>query len=458
MRFLSPLVVLVLLAPSLAGANELSRVYGLALQNDTQLQAAVGARDAVVEGVTKARGALLPQVTGAGSYKKDKQTSDLSPPPPFPPGATGHSVSDNKSRSLSLNLRQALFDATAWNRWQEADKAAAAADATYGIAEQGLTLRVTTAYFDMLAAADTVRFTDAEKKAVERQLELAKKRFEVGLSAVTDVQEAQARFDLTVAQAIAADQALATARDALAEITGKSDGRIVPLKEDMPLVGPTPDNVNAWLKTAADNNLQVRLAQAQVDVAEQDVDVNRAGHYPTLSLVGSKSKGSSSGYVQNFGQNETQDTDDTIYGLELSVPIFSGLSTQAGVSAAKSVYRQRLAELDGAKRSVERSVRTAYQGVVTGIAQVKALKQAVVSNTTALEASEVGLEVGSRTAVDVLNAQQQLFGAQRDYSKSRYDYLLSILRLKQAAGVLTQKDLNEIDELLGSEAASEVAG
>lgn len=443
MRFLNTALALALLAPSLASANELLRIYDLAVENDTQLQAAVGARDAVLEGVPRTRGALLPQVNGRGEAGQTQQTIN--------------SVnSDTDSYALTLTLRQALFDAAAWNRWQQADKQAAGAEATYKIAEQTLALRVTEAYFNVLAAADNVRFADAEKKAVERSLELAKKRFEVGLSAITDVQEAQARYDLTVAQMIEAEQAFANAKVAVSEITGMSDTRIVELKEDIPLLGPNPDSVTDWLKSAADGNLEIIVARAQADVAKQDIDISRSGHYPTLSFVGSQSQGEDS---QFFGAGVVDtEFDQTRLGLELNVPIFAGGSTQAGVNAAKNVHQQRLAELEGKRRSVERTTRNAYQGVIAGVSRVKALKQAVLSNTTALEASEVGLEVGARTAVDVLNAQRELYRAQRDYSKSRYDYLLNILRLKSAAGQLDKSDLGEIDALLNPEPSAQVAG
>jgi outer membrane protein len=443
-------LALALLVPSLASANELSRIYQLAVENDTQLQAAMGARDAALAGNPQARGALLPQVNGVGSFgtQRDEITSENVDP--FTPGEETASTT-SEPYNLTLSLRQVLFDAAAWSRWQQADANGAAAWATYRLAEQNLAVRVTEAYFNLLGAADNVRFADAEKKAVERQLELAKKRFEVGLSAITDVQEAQARYDLTVAQMIEAEQALTTAQTAVSEITGAADASIVPLKDEIPLLGPNPDSVNEWLKTASEKSLEIRLANAQVRAASEDVDVRRAGHYPTLSAVGSQSLGESAGF--NRGEYE-----QSRIGVELNVPIFAGGTTQAGVNAAQGTLAQRRAELEGKKRSVERNTRTAYQGVIAGVSRVKAYTQAVVSNQTALEASEVGLEVGARTAVDVLNAQRELYRAQRDYSKSRYDYLLNILKLKQSAGQLAVKDLNEIDALLGAQQGSAVAG
>jgi outer membrane protein len=449
MRFLTAVAMLALVAPAAVSANELQRVYDLALENDTQLRAAAGARRSITASEGQSFGALLPQLNGFGSLEQGDSTTTIKP-------ATGPQIgptdSPDETRVLQLQLRQALVDLAAWNRWQQAGANTAAAEATYRIAEQTLVVRAAEAYFNVLAAADSVRFADAEKKAVERSLELAKKRFEVGLSAITDVQEAQARFDLTVAQMIEAEQALVSAKLALTEITGAPTARIVPLRDDIPLLGPTPDDVNDWVKAAADNSLEIRVARAQADAAKQGLDASWAAHYPTLGLVGEKQDYYDEG-VNPLGAYSETDRDSLAYRLELNVPIFAGGSTQAAVNSAKGLHQQRRAELEGRQRTVERSTRNAYQGVIAGVSRVKALKQAVLSSNTALEASEVGLEVGARTAVDVLNAQRELFRAQRDYARSRYDYLLNILRLKQAAGQLTKRDLVEIDALLGSETA-----
>ena len=440
MRFLTTIAVLALMAPAAASANELQEVYDLALQNDPTLRAERGARTQVVEGAPQARGALLPQVAARGNLDQGDQTTTLNG------GAPQDSEFD--SQQLTLSLRQALFDAGAWNLWQQAGALADAADANYRIAEQSLVLRAAEAYFTLLGSADSVRFADAEKKAVERSLELARKRFEVGLSAITDVQEAQARYDLAVAQMIDAEQVFDIAKVLVTEITAAPVTRIVPLREDIPLLGPSPDDVNDWLEAAAKGNLSIIVARRLLDAAEQGVDLARSGHYPTLNLVGGYRDATDESYNAFFNQQFEQQAETTSIGLELTVPIFAGFATQAGVNSAKGLREQRQAELEAQRRAVERATRNAYQGVIAGVARVKALKQAVVSNTTALEASEVGLEVGARTAVDVLNAQRELFRAERDHARARYDYLLNILRLKALAGQLVRKDLLEIDALL----------
>lgn len=454
MRFLNAFFAL-LLAPSLVSANELLRVYDLAVQNDTQLRAAAGARDAGLEATRQTGGALLPQVTARGDISDDEFTRKNIPRTVCvnSGGKTdnGDCVFTSEPYNVVLSVTQWVFNKELWSRWRQAGDRAALAEATYRTAEQALALRVTEAYFNVLGAADNVRFADAEKKAVERSLELAKKRFEVGLSAITDVQQTQARYDLVVAQQIEAEQALANAQEALTEITGSRLMDLQSLREDIPLLGPSPDSVADWLKAAHESNLSLLSARLQTEIAERDVGISAAGHYPVLGLNGQQVLGNSSG----FNSGEFEDRRAT---LQLTVPLFAGGTTQANVRASRAILEQRRAEQEGARRQVERNVKNAYQGVITGVARVKALKQAVVSNITALEAAEVGLEVGARTAVDVLDAQRELYRAQRDYARARYDYLLNVLRLKSAAGQLSGKDLNEIDSLLVNERASEFAG
>ncbi|MGQ0530878.1 MAG: TolC family outer membrane protein [Panacagrimonas sp.] len=424
----------------LAHANELQRVYEQALRQDMQLQAARYGRDAALEARPQARAALLPQINSSYGYIDQSET-----------GTEGASFSgageqtvdrDSISKALTVSLDQAVFDWAAFKRYDQAGDQAALAQVQYRNAEQALLLRATESYFTVLSAADTLGLARAEKTAVERQLELAKRRFDVGLSAITDVQEAQARYDLTVAQEISADQQLASAREALAEITGASTSKVVPLQPEIPLRLPDPATVDPWLATARQNNLDLLAAGLQADIAAKGVGVARAGHLPT---VGAQAQYQD---AETSGGRFTGETETETLGLEVRLPLFAGLATRSRVNQARATQAQFEAQRDGTLRAVERRTRDAYLAVMSGVARVKALKQAVLSSTTALEASETGLEVGTRTAVDVLNAQRDLYGAQRDYSSARYDYLLSILRLKSAAGTLAAADLQEIDALL----------
>ena len=431
-----------------AAANELIRVFELAERNDPTMQAARYAREAALEARPQARAALLPQINASAFETRGTTTNTFTANQDGTPRSQSID-SDAKSDGWSATLSLPVYDHALWLRLAQSGDSVAAAQARYRAAEQDLAVRTARAYFDVLAAQDSLRFAEAEKKAVSRQLEQARKRFEVGLSAITDVHEAQARYDLTVSQQLEADQQLRNARDALQEITGQPVERFAPLQEQIPLRGPDPDDVQAWLDVAREHNLDLIAARFQEKLAERDVRISRAGHYPTLTLNGSYFEQESTQFVFGLGNFPAQAEGDRVT-LTLNLPVFSGGLTQSRVRQAHQIHRQREAELTGVLRSVERQVRNAYQGVLTGVARVRALKQAVVSNTTALDASETGLRVGARTAVDVLNAQRELYRAQRDYSRARYDYLLSVLQLKQAAGQLVFKDLLEIDRLLAA--------
>jgi outer membrane protein len=433
-------------APALAQTNDLMRVYDLAVQNDANYRAAQFARDAAIEARPQARAALLPQLSGTFSYGYVDTTGTVQQ---TELDGAGNPVpverqinNSGTDETLTVTLNQSLFNLESWRRLQQSDRQVALAQAQYRAEEQGLALRTAEAYFGVLSALDSLRSAQAEKTAVERQLEQARRRFEVGLSAITDVQEAQARYDLTVATELQAQQTLSAAREALNEITKTPAGSVATLQDEIPLPAPDPDSVELWVEAAREGNLDLLAAQLNYDIAVRGVQVARSGHLPTLGLQG--------GYRDSTSESGSfpQDTESSSVTAVLSVPIFAGGLTQANVRQAIATREQRDAQREAAARQVERNTRNAYQAVVTGAARVKALKQAVVSNTTALDASETGLEVGTRTAVDVLNAQQQLYAAERDYFQSRYDYLLAVLRLKAAAGRLGSTDLAEIDRLL----------
>lgn len=437
MRLATCLFTTALAVPGWAHANELMQVYDLAVSNDTTIRAAQFERDAALEAKPQARAVLLPQLSASYSYGYSDSESTVKSS-----SLAGTSNNYGTDELLRVNLDQALFNLESWRSLQQASEQVALAQATFRNAEQDLVLRVAEAYFAVLSADDALRSAQAEKAAVERQLEQAQKRFEVGLSAITDVQESQARYDLTVAQEIEAQQAVASAREALVEITNKFDPAITPLQQDIPLPTPNPANVDDWVSTALDGNLDLVAAQLNLNVAERGVQVAKSKHLPTVGL--------SATYIDSSSESGSFPTDATesSVGVGITLPLYYGGAIRSGVRQATATREQRKAQVDGAERLVKRTTRDAYQAVLTGAAQVKAYKQAVVSSSTALEASETGLEVGTRTAVDVLNAQQQLYLAERNYLKSRYDYLIAVLQLKAAAGKLTPMDLAEIDKLL----------
>ncbi|MGH8540891.1 MAG: TolC family outer membrane protein, partial [Stenotrophobium sp.] len=423
--------------PQAACANELLRVYDLAQQNDTTLQAAAAGRDAALEAKPQARAALLPQINGGYSRGKNYDDTHYS----NPAFNSAPSVSNYITDGLQVTLNQAIFNWQAFQQLAQSDDQTALAVANYNAAQQGLVLRVAQAYFNVLSAADQLRTSQAQSKSLSSQLEQAQERFQVGLAAITDVQNAQASYDTSTALVIADQQALETAKYALTQITNSPTVKLTRLQDDFPLPSPDPANANAWVTAAKQHNYDLLGAELQAEVAKKGIDVAWSRHLPTLGLQGQYTDGQQGGL---FGAQQTRKS----VQLQVTVPIFAGGATQSGVRQARATYEQQQALLEGERRTVESATRTAYLGVLSGAARVKALKQAVLSNTTAVEASETGMQVGTRTIVDVLTSQQLLYSAQRDYLKSRYDYLISVLNLKAAAGKLTVKDLAEIDRLL----------
>lgn len=421
-----------------AGANDLRRVYEQALEQDMQFQEARHARDAALQARPQARAALLPQINGSYGYQDQHEEGTEG----FGGGPESPVDRDSTLKALTVTLDQTLFDWAAFQRYDQAGDRAALAQAQYRAAEQALVLRTTEVYFGVLSADDNLRFARAEKSALARQLDQAQQRFEVGLSAITDVQEAQARYDLTVAQEIAFEQQLSSAREALREITGTGTFATAPLQAEIPLRLPEPAAVEPWLASARDGNLDLIMAGLQADIARKGVAVARAGHLPTLGAQAQYQEADAE------GARFTGELDTETLGLQLRVPIFAGLATRSRVSEAQATREQFEARREGTLRAVERGTRDAWLAVQAGVARVKALRQAVLSSTTALDASQTGLEVGTRTAVDVLNAQSALYSAQRDHARARHDYLLAILRLKAAAGTLGADDLEQIDALL----------
>lgn len=424
-------------------ANDLLDTYRKALDQDTTLAAAKFARDAAVEARPQALSAFLPQLNAqAGrSLERTKLHTEGRAVQTDPTQNVRPSSYFNRADQYQVTLSQTIWSFEAWRLLKQSDSRVALAEATYRSAQQALILRVAQAYFSVLSANDAVRTNTAERDANERQLLQAKKRFEVGLAAITDVQEAQAAYDGSVATLIGAERTLSNARRALAEITGGYTETAEGLIEEIPLASPNPVSVEDWLGVAREQNFDVQIAELNAAVAEKGVGIAYARHYPTVNLTGS--------YGSSANSTDLQvDADRGSIGIGITLPIFSGGLTQSQVRQAAATRDQSLALLEGSKRSIERQTRDAYQGVMSGIASVKANLQAVKSNQTALESSQVGLQVGTRTEVDVLNTLRNLYVAQRSYYQSRYDYLISVLTLKQQAGRLTEADLADIDRLL----------
>lgn len=422
------LAVALAAAPAAFGAQDLVTVYQQAAQSDPQLKAAEAAYRAALEAKPQARAGLLPEIGANAGVSRNRYDNANAP------------NSSGTVRSWTLDLQQMIYRRDRFVQLKQADASIGQADAQYASARQNLIVRVAQGYFGVLSAADNVTFAQSEKAAIGRQLEQARKRFEVGMIAITDVHEAKAAYDSAAAKEIAARNALANAKESLREITGAYYDNLAQLGQQMPLVSPQPKKMEAWTKTAEDQNLQLKASEYATQVAKEGVDLQRSGHYPTLDLTASYGyyKGSFSGFAQADRYNGS-------IGLQLNVPIYQGGGVNSRIRQAMQQYYQARDNQEVQRRATLRETRDAYRGVLTGISQVQALHQAVISNESALEATQAGFEVGTRTIVDVLLAESNLYGAKRDYAQSRYDYILNSLKLKQAAGTLSVDDIKQIN-------------
>lgn len=433
--------------PLMAHAEDLLQAYRDAHANDPQLALAEANRLSVHEGISQARAALLPQVDGSLSLTQDNrgQSSGSYVDPNtgkiFVTPATGYL----RRRSLSATLTQSVFNFSRYEDLKAAHEQYDSQDAQYTAAEQALLIRVATAYFNVLTAKDQVLFSKANERSLARELDQAQQRFKVGLSAITDVQDAKAQHDAATASLISAENALDDAREALTQITGTPSNDLKTLSDNLPLTPPVPANIQDWVRTALQNNPSIQAQQYNVDAAESQISSARAGHLPTLSA--SVSYGKSSTWSENGNFNTTTPSDTTI-GLTLRIPIFSGGLTQSQVR--QSIYQRNAAQdgLVSQRRQTIRNTRNYYRSVIAGISEVEATRQAVKSSASALEATEAGFKVGTRTIVDVLLAQQTLTRAQQSYSQARHQFVINKLLLKQAAGTITVNDLEKVNALL----------
>ncbi len=445
------------LSSAMARSENLLEVYQAAAKSDPKILEAQARRLAALEVKPQARGALFPQLSFTGQMASRNTDSNATftqavsaTDPPTIAIVKNKQETDSDFWNYQGQLTQTVFDWAQWQTLRRADSEVALAEANYRAAEQDLLVRVAGRYFDVLAAEDTLTAAEATLQAVARQLEQAEKRFEVGLIAITDVQEARAAHDNATAGVILAKRSLATAQEFLRELTGEAYQALTKPGDDMPLDQPQPADENGWVEKANDQNLNVIAARLDVDIAKTNIKVAQAGHLPTVELVGQYGQFDADATQTNNGLEGPADSSqrqDSI-GLQMTLPVFSGGVTQSQVRQQVHLHRAARERLEGALRQAERETRDSYLGVIAEKARVGALKQAVKSNQTALEATEAGFEVGTRTTVDVLDARRRLFEAERDYARSRYDYLINVVRLKSAAGVLVPGDLDSINSVL----------
>jgi len=434
-----------LLISSPAMAVDLVGVHDLALKSDPRLQAAEYRREAVGENRKIARANLLPQIGASSTWNRGSTTTKTTDRE-FPD-------SDIDNLNYGIDLRQSLYRQANYEALDIARGQITQADAIYAIAYQDFLLRVSESYFLVLTLTDGVTFAEAEEKAFKRQFEQAEQRFEVGLTAVTDVHEARASYDNSRARAIVARNNLADAKEALRELTGQYFEEYDALQEVLPLVEPDPIDANAWVDIALQSNPAVLSSRAAVEVADANMRFEKAGYYPTLDLRASYEKFRDNEYqyydpITETLFNTALKADNARILLVLDVPLFQGGRVNARTRQANRLLDATGQDLDDVQRGVVRETQNAYRAILAGIQEVEAFEQAKISAESALEATQAGFEVGTRTIVDVLIAEQRKYQAQRDNSVARHLYIIRHLRLKSVAGLLTSEDLSIVNQLL----------
>jgi len=416
------------LAPSAQAAN-LSDTYRDARAYDAQYASARAAYQAGREKAAQGRAGLLPNVSLSGNALYN----DVS----------GEFLEDTfVSSQIGVQAAQPIFRKQNWVEYAQSKEQVKIAEMQFKTAEQDLILRVARAYFDVLQSQDNLAFIAAQKAAITEQLAAAKRNFEVGTATITDTHEAQARYDLAVAQEIAEQNSLNIRLRALEKLIGKPAGSLDTLAAGG-LLQAEAGSIDDWALRAADGNLQAEIQRIAKTIADQEVERNRAGHYPTLDAVASYTIINN----QNFGAVQI-DTDTAIIGVELNLPIYQGGLTSSRVREAVANQEKARQDLENATREASLQARQAWLNVNSGAARVKALEQALTSTQSQLDSTKLGLDVGVRTSLDVLDAEQQVLSARCDLAGARYEYLLAGLSLKAAVGILSPADLAAIDQLL----------
>jgi outer membrane protein len=422
--------------------QNLLEIYQQAVASDPTLAAARSANKATQERLAQARAQFFPTISF--SMDASRSNTDIrylsNRNNPFRTG--GQESFD--TFGYGVDARQPIFRKQNHDQYDQAKLRVLQSDLELIQAQQDLMLRVSKAYFDVLLASDNIDLINAQKAAISGQLEQAQANFEVGTATITDVNEAQARYDLILAQEIAALNQLETARRALQAILGDLPPPLAGVNPDIEVTPPQPLDMEQWVEIARQNNLNLNIQQRAFEIAAEEVELQNAGHYPVLDAVGRYNDERASGSANGFGS----DLESSQIGLQLQIPIYQGGLVNARVREAVALRQQAQENLEAARRKAELETRTAYLNLTGNVAQVHALEQALNSSRTQLESTQLGYEVGVRTSVDVLNAQQQLYTAQRDLLQARYNYLQSVLQLKAATGLIDESDLADLSQRL----------
>jgi outer membrane protein len=420
-----------------AQAADLIQVYQQALANDATYASARSSLTAGQERITQGRSGLLPFISANGTSTRNN--GDATSAELFTGTLIKNDV-NNHVNAYNVSLTQPLFNWNAWETYQQSKLSQATAEATFAQAQQDLITRVAQAYFDVLTAQDNLTSTQAQKVATTEQLASAKRNFEVGTQTITDTHEAQAAYDLVVAQEFAAINDLDNKRTALSVIIGQVPGELAPLRTGVTIMPPSPAVVDPWIDSAVTQNYAVVAAGLNAEIAKREISRNRAGHMPTLNLVATNSHQSITGGGGT--------TNNNAIGVSWSVPIFSGFAVTSKVRETIALEDKARNDLEATKRAASQNARSAFLGMNSGLAQVKALEAAEVSSKSSLDSNKLGYQVGVRINIDVLNAQKLLYSTQKDLSKARYDTIMNGLRLKSAAGSLKEDDLAPVNALL----------
>ena len=412
-------------------ADSLAEIYDLAKQNDPQLLSVQAKRDAAFEAVTSSRSTLLPQINLTAGYNLKRGDTDLDA------GVTLDN--DQNALTAGINFSQELYQRSSWITLDNAEKTARQADAAYAATQQGLILRTAQAYFEVLKAQDNLEFVRAEKAAVARQLEQTKQRFEVGLSAITDVHDAQAQYDGVLADEVLAENSLTNSYEALREITGQEHKNLNVLDTKRFSASRTNVSAEALIEEAQEKNLSLLSARINKDIAKDSISLASSGHLPSLTLDG--------GYNYADISSSTNDgtTNNFNVGVNLVVPLYTGGNISSQTKQAEFNYVAASQDLEATYRSVVKDVRAQNNNINASIGALRAYEQSVVSARSALEATEAGFDVGTRTIVDVLDATRRLYDANKNLSNARYNYILSVLQLRQAVGTLSEQDVLDVD-------------
>jgi outer membrane protein len=414
-------------------ADDLYQIYQLAQEKDAVILQSQATRDAAFEQINQARASNLPHVS---------LSSDLSYT------EANNVYADTTKASASVGFSQSLYSQTNWLNLDISEKAAALQEAMLGYEQQNLMIRTAQAYFNVLRANDNVSFVQANKAAVARQLEQTKQRFNVGLTAITDVHEAQAEYDRTLASEILAENTLDNSYEALRELTGAEHRRLNPLDTQRFTPVPLEQPAKFWLEQATDRNLLLNARRISKEIADQQIELARSGKGPTLSLTGGVGT-TMTDYRSTSAYDSSIDEDFINYanvGLGFSMPLYVGGAVNSQVKQAQYGYVSASQALEQTYRSIQRQLNSSVNNVKASIGAIQAYKQTVLSSESALKATEAGFDVGTRTIVDVQTATRSLYQAKQELASARYDYILNILSLKQTAGILTKSDIQGINQ------------